>query len=49
MLQSQKHVNLVEEEQLVKGVKEEIVEMNEKDVPNVFYVALISRKIHQYN
>ncbi len=49
MLQSQKHVNLVEEEQLVKGVKEEIVEMNEKDAPNVFYVALLSTNIHQYN
>lgn len=49
MLRNQKHVNLVEEEQLAKGVKEEIVEMNEKDAPNVFYVALVSMKIHQSN
>ncbi len=42
-------MNLVEEEELAKGVKEEIVEMNEKDTPNVFYVALVSMKRHQFN
>ncbi len=38
-------MNLVEE-QLAKGIQEEIVEMNEKDTPNAFYVALVSMKIH---
>jgi hypothetical protein len=39
----------MEKNNLLKGVNEEIVERNEKYVPNVFYVALIFTKIHQSN
>jgi hypothetical protein len=39
----------VKKNNLLKGVNEEIVEMNEKYAPDVFYVALIFTKIHQFN